>query len=505
MSYPKVPPKPSLGPVTKISEQRRERLLKLQEREELKGLLVSKFKAKYGKESTFIEREVDNFIKNETLTEANLRKLDDRIKNQGGPVPPKRASSVKSASNRSAASARSKASAISRQSQKSQKGNPVEQQPNGSEFGFRDDLSSDSRSMRSSSYVPENDEDEWAAIIEHDTAAFYEEEQARRRREMENKQKMKRELDRQLAEKNMKMQREEQEGKRYEAAQTRNIELQARREREREEEYKQKVLQEKQLRDRQLADEKRRKKMESRQQREMDGQLVRRLQEELMNEQKNFEDKRKDERAYMQRMMRENEEQKQKVVAMQASEHHNDVKTQQDYARMLDQLEQDRLHELQKREERQQQLMARMADGVLKEQNLKSKEEDLMLLRQIEEREELDRMEDERRMEIQRRQKMNTREYLDSQVQDKARRKEMERQTQIEQAEIWKRDTEEFQHSEEERRQREKTINLANAEALKLQMIERNKKKSRPIMSAAEAALNRQTLKAVRQERSQAV
>lgn len=38
--------------------------------------------------------------------------------------------------------------------------------------------------------------------------------------------------------------------------------------------------------------------------------------------------------------------------------------------------------------------MARMADTVLKQQNMRNKEEDLMLLRQMEEREELDRLED---------------------------------------------------------------------------------------------------------------
>jgi hypothetical protein len=48
MSYPKVPPKPNVAAQTKLSEERKARLLKLQEREELKGLLISKFKKKYG-------------------------------------------------------------------------------------------------------------------------------------------------------------------------------------------------------------------------------------------------------------------------------------------------------------------------------------------------------------------------------------------------------------------------------------------------------------------------
>jgi len=42
--------------------------------------------------------------------------------------------------------------------------------------------------------------------------------------------------------------------------------------------------------------------------------------------------------------------------------------------------------------------MARMADTVLKEQDQRNKDEDLMLLRQIEEKERLDSLEDERKM-----------------------------------------------------------------------------------------------------------
>ena len=47
MSYPKVPPKPQPAPQTRLSDQRKDRLTKLEEREQLKGLLVNKFKKKY--------------------------------------------------------------------------------------------------------------------------------------------------------------------------------------------------------------------------------------------------------------------------------------------------------------------------------------------------------------------------------------------------------------------------------------------------------------------------
>ena len=65
-----------------MSDARRERLLDIQKREQLKGLLVNKFKLKYGDKpaiSKYIDNEVQKFLKNDRLTEDNLKKLDERI------------------------------------------------------------------------------------------------------------------------------------------------------------------------------------------------------------------------------------------------------------------------------------------------------------------------------------------------------------------------------------------------------------------------------------------
>ena len=65
-----------------LSETRKERLVEIQKREQLKGLLVNKFKAKYGSHSAiskFIENEVQKFLTNDRLTEASLKALDHRI------------------------------------------------------------------------------------------------------------------------------------------------------------------------------------------------------------------------------------------------------------------------------------------------------------------------------------------------------------------------------------------------------------------------------------------
>lgn len=67
---------------SQMSESRRERLLDIQKREQLKGMLVNKFKLKYGNKpniASYIDNEVGKFLKNDRLTEENLKRLDDKI------------------------------------------------------------------------------------------------------------------------------------------------------------------------------------------------------------------------------------------------------------------------------------------------------------------------------------------------------------------------------------------------------------------------------------------
>ena len=60
----------------------KERLLDIQKKEQLKGMLSSKFKLKYGNRvnvNAYIDNEVDKFLKNTRLTEDNLKKLNHKI------------------------------------------------------------------------------------------------------------------------------------------------------------------------------------------------------------------------------------------------------------------------------------------------------------------------------------------------------------------------------------------------------------------------------------------
>lgn len=66
----------------KLTDAKRERLIEIQKREQLKGMLVNKFKLKYGNNaniSKFIDNEVQKFLANDRLTENNLLGLDAKI------------------------------------------------------------------------------------------------------------------------------------------------------------------------------------------------------------------------------------------------------------------------------------------------------------------------------------------------------------------------------------------------------------------------------------------
>merc|ERR1719183_1811137 len=65
-----------------MTDKRREKLMDIQKREQLKGMLINKFKVKYGDKpqlSSYINNEVAKFLKNDRLTEKNLQGLDSKI------------------------------------------------------------------------------------------------------------------------------------------------------------------------------------------------------------------------------------------------------------------------------------------------------------------------------------------------------------------------------------------------------------------------------------------
>ena len=226
--------------LSKMSESRRTRLEEIQKREQLKGMLITKFRKKYGGENkklqSYIDREVGAFMNNNRLTEGNLKELDDKIATQ---------KATQAADGKSQASLASAASRASRRPQTAKPAAQVEKAPVLDDMkSHQSQASRASRNLKtdihptqpkkkaqdaesvitqseldrpaeSSSEVDE--QDEWTAIQKFQAMLHYQEQQQVKERQEERKRLLVQELDRQRQAKEAKKKQLEEEDKQYHA------------------------------------------------------------------------------------------------------------------------------------------------------------------------------------------------------------------------------------------------------------------------------------------------
>lgn len=207
-----------------MSNSRRERLMDIQKREQLKGMLSNKFKIKYGNKanlSKYIENEVQRFLKNDRLTEDNLRNLDVKISKEANLRDKKdailddrksNAGSVRSVQSRGSRISSAKANIANNDDAKSVASSRRSSAPRSLRSGANNDdtrsIASSQVSRRTDAYSELAEEDEWTAIQKFNTLLHYEEQKQLMLREQERKRLIREELDRQL---NEKKEREEEE------------------------------------------------------------------------------------------------------------------------------------------------------------------------------------------------------------------------------------------------------------------------------------------------------
>ena len=216
-----------------------------------------------------------------------------------------------------------------------------------------------------------------------------------------------------------------------------------------------------------------------------------------------MQEKRAQERAYLKKMLNENEANRAKANAQQAAEKEQDVAALQEYGKMLDKQDNDRQREFEQRERRAQEFMNQLATSVIQKQQARKQQEDEALARYEHEREMRLRMEDQRRMEREAKDKQQMRDLLARQMQEKREREAAEKALNDEQAVIWKTDKENY--DEEERRLQNKIagINRENCEFLKRQMNEKASRQQARKMNREEFMINKPLLKEINQKRKQ--
>lgn len=179
---------------------------------------------------------------------------------------------------------------------------------------------------------------------------------------------------------------------------------------------KNKLYQEKLSRDKQLRDENARKRFELKKEKDLDQRMVRQIEKELVEEQKQTLHRKKEERLRLREMLEDNE--RNKLVQRKEEERQRlkDIEAQKEYTRLIEEQEKKRADEMADRERRQRQFMDMMAETVIKDHKAKQENEDKRILAQYLAREKAELEDENRRRARLQAQRIATKNYLLEQV-----------------------------------------------------------------------------------------
>jgi len=464
---------------SRMSNQRREKLLNLQKREELKDALSERFKHRFGKGSTIkeddevsvcsaaIRSEVGKFALSADLTMSNLARLERRIQSKAKRPAGDNASEVSAYSR--APTVMSRARSVPSLAGSQIVGNT------GAGGQRRMDWS---RLDEYAGYLHEQD-----CIRQHLGAKALQ-------------SKFRSDLDQQIAQKRSKMQAEEEEDHTYHQNSMVELERWKQMEKLREEEKQQKIAKEKEDRDAQLAYEKQLKAEEEQRKKDEEAALVAKIVDEMEAEQNKFVQKKEQQRKQMRKVFEENaadqaKRQQEKRLAME-----REAQAMHEYSRALDEQEEQRAREMQQRIERQNQLMAQLQDSV---DDIRRGAGDNDAARARAQQEEMDRHFAEAENVKQNRLKqlrLENQAYLLRQMEDKDKRKDDDKELSDIQAMILARDTEEYNEVERQKVLDRKKRMLDHSKDIKRQMAYKLAQ-SAPAMSDTELLINKPLLKLV--------
>lgn len=452
---------------SRMSDNRRAKLMDLKRREDLKDALVEKFKGRFGKGSSLkdpdemsvssevIRKEVDRFAKTAAVTEANLIRLERRLHG--------RAQKRIADDNQSVISGVSNYSGMTRsRSAASIAGREVV----GSKFELP------------ASY-------DWTRSYLHEQDAL--------RQQLGVKalqRKMRMDLDQQVAEKSKRKTDAVEEDRRYFENSLMEMERWKEQEQLRQDEKQQRIVKEKLDRDAQLEYERKLKDDELQKKKDEEASLVEKIVNEMELEQRRYEKKKEQTKRAMRKVFEENmEDQRRRNIAKKEATE-KEAETMKEYNRLLDEQEGQRAMELAARMERQSELMKKLQENV---DSVKKGAGDNDAQRAALQAEEQDRHYFEAESVKQNRlqqMRFENQAYLLKQMEEK------EKYLQQIQAAILERDAEEYNAVEKQKVIDRKLRNLEHRKDIERQM-EYKSRQSVPEMSEAEIQLNRPLLELV--------
>jgi hypothetical protein len=456
-----------------MSDQRRQKLINLKQREDLKGALTDKFKGRFGRgvrergpdevsvASEVIRGEVDNFAEYAEVTEANLGRLERRIHRRALQKAPSDMQSQSGISAYSGMSRRSRSAA----------------------------------SLAGQNIVGSGPQD-WSRLDEY--AGYLHEQDAARQKQgvAALQRKLRKDLDMQVAERKMKLDEGNEEDRRYHSNLMVELERWKQTEQSRAEELKNKLLKENVDRNEQLAYENQLKAEAANKKKDEEACLVDKIVDEMEREQIKFEKKKLETKKAMRKVFEENNADQARREVQRVEQQEKDAAAMREYNRIMDEQEEQRAEELQARMDRQKNLMEKLQANVSQQAKAAGDNDAMRAKAQADEMDthyaEAERVKQTRLKQL----RLETQAYLFKQMAEKDGRKNEEKDLQNIQSQILEADTAEYNEIEREKIISKKIRNFEHRKEIEGQMQHRARQ-SVPEMSEAEVKMNRQLLNLV--------
>merc|ERR1719387_1484534 len=262
---------------------------------------------------------------------------------------------------------------------------------------------------------------EWSKLDEY--ASYLHEQDAMRQKlgQHDMQKKLRCDLDKQVADQRRKKNRQREEEQKYFHNQMVEIEQWKEMEKERDAEMKAKAHKEKQDRDEQLAFDQKRRDEELAKQEKEEKALVSKIVREMEQEKVRMAAKKVQQREAMLRIMEENMEERRIKEEQKAKQQQMEIEGMREYNRILDQQEQARAEALESRINRQKDLMEKMKENVVKQQQAKGDEDARRAQKQKEERDARDVEMERNKSQKLRQMRLETQDFLFAQMEERRR------------------------------------------------------------------------------------
>ena len=333
--------------------------------------------------------------------------------------------------------------------------------------------------------------DEWDAINMYQKRMFQERERREKTKELEMKMRNRADLLNQIQQKIKRKYDEELKDKEYAIIIEQNVKKMDELERKQKEAKKQQILKEKEIRDKQLRDIYVAKRIAFLKNKKYEKELIEHNNEEIRLAKEAALIQKEKEHDALLKTLKDNELHKQKILEQERIERENDIKIMEDAAANEIKKENERKAYYESIKRGQAEHDTKMLESVIKKRNEQLKEEENILNNFWKNQDMLDRENEIRRKIEMKENQKKLKMFYDKQVEEKKAKKEFERQVDLAQGRIWKQDYLNYLQYENDTSRRIKEMIRKNMSALNNQPVKKNIDDG---MSENEKAMNKEML-----------